>query len=63
MVVLCRRGVLVALRKPDGRIRPIALTEALAQLAKCCIIDAKYRSLKIAQFSEHENAEAETVVR
>ena len=39
-VQLWGRATLVPLVKPDGKVRPIALSEALTKLAECLIIES-----------------------
>ena len=60
------RGVLVPLRRADGKVRPIALTEALLKLAESVAIDAVQATLRLRfagrQFSVREPAGAEVVV-
>ena len=63
---LWSRGVLVPLRRPDGKLRPIALTEALTKLAESAVVDAVFPQLRNhfhgRQFSVREPAGAEVIV-
>ena len=63
---LWSRGVLVPLKRPDGKIRPIALTEALVKVAESSVVDAVFPCLRDhfarKQFSVREPAGAELVV-
>ena len=63
---LWARGVLVPLKRPGGKLRPIALTEALLKLAESIVIDAVFpvlrRHFHMSQFSVREAAGAELVV-
>ena len=63
---LWSRGVLAPLKRPDGKIRPIALTEALLKFAESAVVDAVFPVLRQhfhqKQFSVREPAGAELVV-
>ena len=54
------------MRRPDGKLRPIALTEALIKLAESAVVDAVFPTLREhfsgRQFSVREPAGAELVV-
>ena len=63
---LWSRGVLVPLQRPDGKVRPIALTEVLLKLGESAIVDSVFPTLRThfadRQFSVREPAGAEVVV-